>query len=218
MIDINVFKEWANYVCNKTQSGNTETIEQFNENCFRSIMMPYEKDYQTFIKTGKTSDFLKTYLVTDYTRQVNPTNPIIQYPADLEHISSVGAYTNGRQVEAEKMENPMWKKMFSSYLFPATKRFPKFQEVENGIEVAPKNIGTVYIDYFRTPKKPFWGYTLDSDGYPIYNPATSVGLEISEFAFNNVSAYYFAFRGVNLSDANITAFATAFKQETNMLL
>lgn len=217
MIDINVFREWSNYVCAKTNSGNTETLDQFNDNCFRSIMMPYEKDHQTFIDTKKVSDFLRSYLVTDYIRQINPNSPIISYPTDLQHISSVGAYTNGKQVKVEKMENSEWREMLSSGLYPATKRFPKYQQIQNGIEVAPKDIGTVYLDYFRTPLKPLWNYTV-VDGDPVYNPATSVGLEISEFAFNNVSAYYFGFRGINLTDANITAFATAFKAESNMKL
>ena len=193
------------------------STSQFNENCFRAMMMPYEKDYQTYTKTGTVSEYLKTFLVTDYVRQVSQAEPILAYPTDNQHITSVGTYYNGKQTPADRIENTMWRDMLVSQLYPATLRFPKFQETGSGIEFAPKNVGTVYLDYFRTPKRPVWGYT-PVNNRPVFSQALSTDMEIDEFAFNNVSAYFFSFVGVNLSDANIAAFATAFKQETNMIL
>ena len=41
---------------------------------------------------------------------------------------------------------------------------------EAGIQFYPENIGSAKMSYVRTPPSIVWGYTLDSNGIPVWNP------------------------------------------------
>lgn len=215
-VNINEFKLFTEYVSNKVQSGNSTTIPQFNELCHRAQMQVFEKDRETFIATGVASNFLQSFL-TLLTQQVNPVLGTIPYPTDYEHTSAARSYYNGNEYPIDLIENTKWGDVLISALNPPTLRFPKYAQFGNEYRFAPKNIGTVFIDYFRTPLRPIWAYTVVNNR-PVYDSANSIDFEWDEFAFNNVAAMFLSLNGVNLKDTELAQFSQMYKQETNSVL
>ena len=52
--------------------------------------------------------------------------------------------------------------------------WPVYMIRNNGFQFAPSTIGQARISYVIEPPDMIWGYTLDGNGVPVYNPATSV--------------------------------------------
>lgn len=52
--------------------------------------------------------------------------------------------------------------------------WPVYMIRNNGFQFAPPSIGQARISYVIEPPDMIWGYTLDGNGVPVYNPATSV--------------------------------------------
>jgi hypothetical protein len=52
--------------------------------------------------------------------------------------------------------------------------WPVYMIRNNGFQFAPPSLGQARISYVIEPPDMVWGYTLDGNGVPVYNPATSV--------------------------------------------
>jgi hypothetical protein len=70
------------------------------------------------------------------------------------------------------------------------------------------------LDYFRTPIKPEWNYTIVNNR-PVYDPLTSVNFEWDSFAMNNIAGIFLELFATTIKDAELTAFAQAFQQQSN---
>ncbi len=220
MANINNFREFVFYVMNKNQVGNSLTIPEFNSICNRSQMQVFEKDRAIFVTKQEVSDFLGLFLKNKTTSV--PASGVFPYPSDLEHIASIRSYyvrPEGKSVEilVQPVKNRDWGEVSSSQLQTPTKRFPKYTEFGEEFRFLPMNIGIVMIDYFKTPVAPVWGYTI-VNGRPVYDSASSVDFEWSDFAFNNVAANFLSLVGCNLKDTMLEQFAEQYKSETNSVL
>lgn len=219
-VNINEFKEFCSFVANKTQIGGTLSPSQFNEIANRAQMVVFEKDRAIFIETQNISDYLSLFLKETIT-SVPPTG-MVSYPSDFEHTASIRSYYvraagGSTEIAVQPVKNYDWGDISSSQVQTPTKRFPKYTEFASEYRFLPFDIGTVMIDYFKTPIPPVWGYTVPS-GRPVYDPATSTDFEWDSFAFNNVAAVFLQMIGVNLKDGDIASFAQMFTQETNSKL
>jgi hypothetical protein len=219
MVNINEFKVYTEFLSNKAQIGNSITIPQFNEICQRAQMQVFEKDRAIFIAKKDISGFLKLFLKNIVTSV--PPDGILNYPSDYEHTASVRSYyvrMFGQSVEIEvpEVKNKDWGKISSSLLQTPTRRFPKYSEL-NEYRFLPRNIGTVMIDYFKTPIAPVWAYTI-VNGRPLYDPIASVDFEFDSFAVNSVAACFLSLLGVNLRDGDLENFSNQYKKETNSIL
>lgn len=220
MVNIDTFKQFVEFVSNKVQQGNTTTISQFDMLANRAQMIVYEKDYQTFVATKDISEYLRAFLVSKTTQM--PITGRIPFPSNLEHVASISGYNvkgNGesQEVAIEQVSNKEWTNISSSALYKPTLRFPKYTEYGDGINVLPKTLNTVRIDYFKTPIKPKWGFALQNNR-PVYDSAQSVNFEWDEFSLNNIAAQYLSLIGVNLKDSELSQFSMMYKQETNSVL
>lgn len=218
-VNINTFKLFTEFVSNKVQSGNTISPSQFNEVANRSQMQLFESDFQTFLGTKNISEYLKTFLKNKTTTV--PLTGELSFPSDFQHIASLRSYyvkeSGGVEVPIEEVRNESWGAISTSDLLTPTKRFPKFSKFGGVIRFAPKNVGIVMMDYFKTPVVPVWGYTV-ANNRPVYSAAASTDFEWDDFAFNNVAAIYLSLIGVNLKDGELSMFAQQYKQETNSQL
>lgn len=218
--NINTFKLFVEFVSNKVQIGNTVSPSQFNLLCDRAQMQVFERDYETFLATEEASNFLSFFL-TNLTTSV-PSTGYLFYPSDFQHLASVRAYFarpggESTEIPTKEVKIANWGEISTSQLQEPTPRFPKYCEFSDGIRFLPKLIGTVMIDYYRTPVIPIWGYTVMSSR-PVYDPATSTNFEWDSFALNEVAAAYLALIGVNLKDGELMQFAQMYKQETESKL
>lgn len=219
-VNINEFKLFTEYCANKVQIGGTLSPSQFNELSNRAQMVVFEKDRAIFLATQEISDFLSLFLKENITSV--PLTGMVSYPSDLEHTASIRSYYvrpdgASTEVAVQPVKNYDWGEIASSQVQTPTKRFPKYTEFAQQYRFLPFDIGTVMINYFKTPVAPVWGYTTPS-GRPVYDPATSTDFEFDSFAFNNVSAVFLQLIGVNLKDGDIASFAQMFTMETNSKL
>lgn len=218
---IETFRLFTEYVSNKSQSGNTVPVSKLNMLAHRAQMHVFEKDFQTFLQTGIVSEYLSFFL-KNQTVTVPPTTGYLTYPSDFEHIASLRAYYvrpdgESTEIPVEEVKNESWGAISTSQLQKPTKRFPKFSEFSDGIRFLPRDIGSVMMDYFKTPREPVWGFTVASGRY-VYDPTTSVNFEWDEFSLNNVASVYLSYNGVNLKDGQLIEFAEMYKQQTNSVL
>lgn len=56
---------------------------------------------------------------------------------------------------------------------------PKTTQSGTGFFIAPKGLTTVVLDYYRTPRKAIFGYTIGAGDIVVYDPGTSQQLEWS---------------------------------------
>lgn len=80
--------------------------------------------------------------------------------------------------------------------------------INNGLSIAPKNIGNIIFDYIKIPAAPAWGYTGDSNN-PVYNPATSVNFTLPEGTHIELCARILVYAGLHLSDDQLTNWGLA---------
>lgn len=213
--NIDEFKRFVEFVSNKVQTGNTITPTQFNEVANRAQMQIFERDYKRFLMDKGTSNFLNAFL-KNKTIVISPIGEG-NVPADYEHTSSMRFYyvkPGGKSAEVPITEedNFDFGKLQISQLFVPEKRFPKFSQFAKIFRFLPRDLGIAQLDYFSTPVKPFWAYTIVSNA-PVYNPSGSINFAWDDFATNEVAAVYLALIGCNLKDGELSAFAEMFKAQ-----
>lgn len=218
-ININEFKILYETLTNKNQKGNTLTPTKLNEYAKASQLQVYEKDYQDFMNTGISTDFLKTFLVPDKILIVPPTG-ILLSPDDLQHTLNIKGYyvpdgETGIPIPLEMVTNDEWNNAAASQLQRPTKEFPYGNQIQGGYRFLPKDIGRVFIDYYRAPKDPTWGYTEDPPGVLKYDPSTSIDFEPPLIFINEIMSVFLSYVGISLRAQDIQAWAQMNKQETN---
>ncbi len=216
MTNVNSFKSIAEFISNKTQSGNTVTVSQFESAAHSAQMQVFEKDRLTFLKTGDSSDFLDWFLKS-ITINPNQLTGYAPYPADFQHTAGVRAYYNGKERPVALVENKAWGDIQVSVLQQASRIFPKYTEFAGEYRFLPKNIGIVMLDYWKEPVKPVWGFTIVNNRQ-VYNPLTSVDFEWPAFSLNAVLGNYLSLIGCNLQSNDLEKFSQEFKQENNNIL
>lgn len=213
---INSFKVFVSFIQNKNQSGGTVTTDQFNSLCQQAQLSCFEKDRLTYLETGRSSDFLNTFLKTK-TLSPNPSTGYLSYPSDFQHVANVRAYYNKKERDVELIDNQKWGEINASQLMQPTKTFPKYAEYGTEMRFLPKDIGIIMLDYWKTPVQPVWAYTIVNN-VQVYNPTGSVDFEWDAFALNRVAAEYLSFIGINLQANMLAGYAQEFKKETNTVL
>jgi hypothetical protein len=216
MVNVNTFKIFTDGVANKVQSGNSVSPEQKDEFYHRSQMQIFEKDRLTFLRTGESSDFLDTFLVST---TLNPSSSTgyAPYPSGFQHTAGVRAYLDGKEREVEPVTNQAWGSVQTSELNPPTRTFPKYTEFANEYRFLPRNINIVMLDYWKEPVKPIWGWTIVNN-VQVYDASTSTNFEFDNFSFNAVAAVYLSLIGINLKDAELEQFSQQFGSQNNTIL
>ncbi len=219
-VNVNYFKQFSEYLSNKSQAGATISPSQFNQVANQAQLQLFENDFETFLQSGSVSEYLKTFLKNKTTSV--PVDGTLPYPSDFQHASSIRSYfvrpgQLSTEIPVVEVKNTSWGNISTSQLQQPTKRFPKYSEFGDGIRFLPKLIGTVMLDYFKTPTPPVWGYTKIAN-QPVYNSATSTNFDWSEFSLNEIMGIYLTMIGINIKDGDLAQWSQQFKQENKSLL
>lgn len=81
-----------------------------------------------------------------------------------------------------------------------------------GFTFYPASIGQARLSYVRNPPQIVWGYTLDPDGIPIYNPGTSTDPVWNDVSMMEILARTLRLVGVNLQANDVNAYSTEVKR------
>ena len=75
----------------------------------------------------------------------------------------------------------------------------------------PSHLGQAKLSYVRTPPSIVWGYVLDSNGIPVYNPATSQNPVWGDTDMMQIIVRALALVGVNLQFNTVLGYASDIK-------
>ncbi len=216
--NVNEFKNFVQFVSNKVQSGNTVKVTDFNEVANRAQVQLLEADYKSFLGTNFISEFLSTVL-KNKSLTINSFGEA-DMPSDYQHTASMRYYyfpgivgQNAFETQVKWEGNYDWGRIQGSQLFVPDPLFPKYSEFGKIFRFLPRDMGVAQLDYFKTPVKPIWNYTIVS-GAAVYNPTGSVDFEWDDFATNSVVAMYLSLIGCNLKDTELERFAMMYQQQT----
>lgn len=141
----------------------------------------------------------------------NTTTGVATYPSDYEMTDAMwGVYGiyNIRFVNQPRLAS-----FWGSSIDPITETGSHIYTLrEAGIQFYPESLGMARMSYVRTPPSIVWGYTLDSNGIPAWNPATS-----QDPVWGNTDCLQIIVRalrliGVNLDSNVVSQYANEIKQ------
>lgn len=142
---------------------------------------------------------------------INSTTGIATRPSDYEYVDtmwSVYGHYNIRFVQQDRwdayihssidsaVENPVYLIKHAGFQF-----FPERPYGENQAKMS----------YVRNPPSIVWGYTEDSNGIPVYNPATSQDPVWSETDMLQIIVRALLIEGVSLQSASVMQYANEIK-------
>lgn len=227
MIDINEIYLAVQKLANKSQSGYITPSDFNSASKIANIQLfnhyyGSENQYLTklplpkiaYAATQKISESLKVFIEPDVTLTV--TNGKAPIPDDVIHvIAMTNNYVVGstaKQSDIRRVEYDRWNNWVSDVIDTPNQEFPIYKENNAEFEFYPISLGTVKIDYLRTPTTPIWSYTV-SGGRPVYDSGTSVNFEWSEDERSSLIMRILSLCGISLQDNNVVQYAESQERE-----
>lgn len=129
-------------------------------------------------------------------------------PDDLSEVTSL--YDMDREIE--QINYDKLRRMSGISLMSPTRRFPVYAIAGKEIEVLPKEIAVVTLNYRRKVKTPKWTY-LQLGGRAVFNPsdATYCDFELDEYFFNRIVLNMLALTGLHLREQEVVQVAEQAK-------
>lgn len=81
-----------------------------------------------------------------------------------------------------------------------------------GLKFYPSDLGSAKLSYIRTPPAIHWGYTLDVNDRPVYDPTTSADPIWNDTSIWEIVARALKMVGVDLQAADVSRYADEIKQ------
>ncbi|HRP30453.1 MAG TPA: hypothetical protein PKV73_01110 [Agriterribacter sp.] len=135
---------------------------------------------------------------------INSSTGIANFPSDFEEVDSMfsayGIY------DIRFVQQPRLSNFRHSSIDPVTEN-PIYIIKHEGFQYFPGDIGQAYMSYYRTPPSIVWGWVEDSNGVPVYNPATSQDPVWSETDILQIIARALAILGVSMQAAAVAQYA-----------
>jgi hypothetical protein len=90
--------------------------------------------------------------------------------------------------------------------------WPVYMIEYDGFRFFPNNTGQAKLSYVRNPPDMIWGYTLNVNGIPVYNPASSTQPVWDDASILEIIVRALRIIGVNLQYNDVNAYANEIKQ------
>ena len=90
--------------------------------------------------------------------------------------------------------------------------WPVYMLEWDGFRFFPNSLGKAKLSYVRNPPDMIWGYTLNGNGIPVYNPATSTQPVWGDATILDIIVRALRIVGVNLQYNDVSAYANEIKQ------
>jgi len=132
-------------------------------------------------------------------------NGISPYPGDYERTDAMTTIYNYNRIRFASQDRLF--SFMNSTIEPIATN-PIYLVKDIGFQFYPTTINQARLSYVRTPPDIVWGYTLDGDGLPVYNPATSVDPVWSDLDMLEIITRALKIVGVNLQIGVVTQYST----------
>ena len=90
--------------------------------------------------------------------------------------------------------------------------YPVYMIEYNGFRFFPNNIGHAKLSYVRNPPDMIWGYTLNVNGIPVYDAASSTQPVWDDASILEIIVRALRIIGVNLQYNDVNSYANEIKQ------
>lgn len=156
------------------------------------------------------------------------TDGFLALPLDYEHMDSVVSVVlqNGarRDRPVQELDGEEWAERVDSSLMPPSNANAIYRFAGKGGSLNATNIGerqklefrpkalSGYVEYYRTPKRPLYSYTLNATtGVETHNPAASTDLEWGEAAAMNILIRALQLAGIKSADQLLLSATSSIK-------
>ncbi len=212
------------YICNKNQTGNTFTPEQFNL-LAKIAQLDFISKRLGNVKTSTQGQPFGYKSVRKVDEDLRPlvTGPI---PISIEYGTGLFMYPYGylwpdavhkqdfREIfEIDSDQYPFVK---HNTITPPSTDYPVL--VHRGVYgfIDPYTIGIFSMSYVKSPAEPRWGYTMVGNT-PVWNPTTSVDFSVNPYTNAHFEIVMLILQnvGINLQIPDlVTAYASMKEQTT----
>ncbi len=138
----------------------------------------------------------------------NTTTGIAPFPDDYEisdAMWTIYGYYNIRFISQPRLSS-----FYNSVIDPIVTN-PVYLLQHEGFQFFPPDVGQARLSYVRNPPSIVWGFNYDSNGIPVWNPATSQNPVWGTTDMMNVIVRALRIIGVNLDSNSVSQFATEIK-------
>lgn len=130
------------------------------------------------------------------------------YPGDFlqqDAMWSIYGYDRIREVQQNYFYS-----VYNSVIDPVAS-WPVYMIEYDGFRFFPNNLGQAKLSYVRNPPDMVWGYTLNVNGIPVYDPASSTEPVWDDASILEIITRALRIIGVNLQYNDVNAYANEIK-------
>lgn len=143
-------------------------------------------------------------LIYNITLTPNTTTGIAPFPSDYQAVDAMWEVYNLYNI---RFVNQPRLASFHNSSIDLISENPIYLLKHEGFQFYPTNIGLTRMSYVRNPPSIVWGYVLDSNGIPVYNPSTSQQPVWSTADMMNIISRGLRIIGVNLNAGEVSQYA-----------
>jgi len=140
---------------------------------------------------------------------INSTTGIAPYPSDFEQVDAMWSVYGFYRIRFTQQDS-LWSK-YHSVIDPIASN-PVYLLKDEGFQFYFETIGMARMSYIRDVPYMNWGYTLDSNGLPVYDPATSTQPIWADVDCLNILVRALDIAGVNLQFPIVLQYSNDIKK------
>lgn len=131
------------------------------------------------------------------------------YPGDYLQQDAMWSFYGYNRIR--EVQQQYFYSIYNSVIDPVSS-WPVYMIEYDGFRFFPNNTAQAKLSYVRNPPDMIWGYTLDVNGIPVYNPATSSQPVWDDASILEIIVRALRIIGVNLQYNDVNAYANEIKQ------
>ena len=131
------------------------------------------------------------------------------YPADFLQVDAMWSLYGLKKIRWTPQDQLAHR--YGSVISPIADN-PIYLIEDRGLQFYPSNIGAAKMSYIKTPPEIVWGYTLDVNGRPVYNPTTSQDPIWDDTSVLEILVRSLRIVGVSLQFNEVSQYANEIKQ------
>lgn len=209
------------YILNKNQTGGNLSPADFNRTfnqaqvSYTSYLLGSVQQYTpgkpvARVELGENSVVRQriTPIIYGYILNVDQTG-FAPYPADYIQTDAMWSIYGYKRVRY--YDNDKWYSAYNSSIDTPTTNNAIYRLRDEGFEFAPANVVQTKMSYVRNPPDVVWGYVLDTNNRPVYDPARSVDPVWDSVSILDIIGRALAMCGVNLQFGMVEQYAQELK-------
>jgi hypothetical protein len=131
------------------------------------------------------------------------------YPGDYLQQDAMWSFYGYNRIR--EVQQQYFYSIYNSVIDPVSS-WPVYMLEWDGFRFFPNSLGQAKLSYVRNPPDMIWGYTLDVNGIPVYNPASSTQPVWDDASILEIIVRALRIIGVNLQYNDVNAYANEIKQ------